>query len=82
MWLAEQLAGLGLETCPSATNFLLVRFPDDSKSAKAAEAFLARRGIIVRGVAAYGLGDSLRITIGLEHENQALIAALSDFLRE
>ncbi|WP_226019047.1 histidinol-phosphate transaminase [Novosphingobium sp. FKTRR1] len=82
IWLAEQLAELGLETWPSATNFVLVRFPGTGdKSAKAAEAFLASRGIIVRGVAGYGLTDSLRITLGLEHENRAVIAAIADFLR-
>ena len=80
-WLAEQLTALGLEPVPSATNFLLVRFPDaGGKSAKEAEAHLARRGILVRGVLSYGIADSLRVTIGREEEHRALIAALADFL--
>ena len=81
-WLAAELAALGLETFPSATNFLLVRFPDTgAKSAKEAERFLADRGIIVRGVLPYRIADSLRLTIGREDENRALIAALTELLR-
>jgi histidinol-phosphate aminotransferase len=80
-WLAQQLGGLGLEIVPSAANFVLVGFPTTpGKTAVQAEDFLARRGLIVRGVAGYGLPDHLRITIGLEAHNRALIAALSDFM--
>jgi len=81
-WMAQQLGGLGLETWPSAANFVLARFPAEShRSAKAAEAHLAGRGILVRGVAGYGLPDSLRISIGLEDQNRAVIAALAEFLK-
>jgi histidinol-phosphate aminotransferase len=81
-WLAQQLGGLGLETFPSAANFLLVRFPDSpGKTAKEAEAALAAKGILVRGVGGYGLPDSLRITIGLEDQNRAVVDALSAFLK-
>ncbi len=81
-WMAQQLGGLGLETWPSAANFVLARFPDHpGRSARAAEAFLAARGILVRGLAGYSLPDSLRITIGLEDQNRAVIAALAEFLQ-
>ncbi len=81
-WLAQQLGGLGLEPIPSATNFILVRFPQTAgRTAAQAEDFLARRGLIVRGVAGYGLPDCLRITIGLEAHNRALVEALADFLK-
>ncbi len=80
-WLEQQLGGLGLEMVPSQANFVLVGFPPSpGRTAADAEAFLARRGLIVRGVASYGLPDHLRITIGLEEHNRALIAALSDFV--
>ncbi len=60
---------------------MLVGFPaTPGKTAAEAEAFLARRGLIVRGVANYGLPDHLRITIGLEEHNRALVDALSEFL--
>jgi histidinol-phosphate aminotransferase len=78
-WLTQQLGGLGLDVTPSGGNFILVRF-QANHSAPAAEAFLASRGYIVRGVANYGLPDCLRITIGLEEHNRAVVEALAEFL--
>jgi histidinol-phosphate aminotransferase len=82
-WLTQQLGGMGLEIVgPSAANFLLVGFPQTpGKTAADAEAFLAGRGLLVRGVALYGLPDHLRVTIGLEAHNRALAEALSDFMQ-
>ena len=80
-WLTQQLGGLGLEVIPSSANFILVGFPHtEGRTAAEAEAFLARRGLIVRGVASYGLPNHLRITIGLEAHNRAVIDALAEFL--
>lgn len=82
-WLTQQLAGLSLDVVPSAANFVLVGFPKTpGKTAKEAEAFLASRGLIVRGVGGYGLPHHLRITIGLEEHNRAVLAALSDFMKD
>ncbi len=69
---AETARALGLQPVPSATNFTTIRFPD----APAAEAGLARAGLIVRGLKGYGLPDHLRITVGTDAENEALLAAL------
>jgi histidinol-phosphate aminotransferase len=82
-WLAQQLGGLGLEVVlPSAANFLLVGFPTTpGKTAKEAEAYLASRGLLVRGVGNYGLPGHVRITIGLEEHNRAVTEALRDFMR-
>jgi histidinol-phosphate aminotransferase len=33
----------------------------------------------VRGVASYGLPDCLRVTVGTEDQNRAVIDALSEF---
>ncbi len=80
-WLTQQLGGLGLQVTPSGANFVLVEFPTiPGKTAAEAEAFLASLGLIVRGVANYGLPGHLRITIGLEEHNRALAAALAEFL--
>ena len=82
-WLTQQLGGLGLEVTPSAANFVLVGFKDDKMfSARNAEDYLARRGLIVRGVAGYGLPNHLRITIGLEEHNRAVVDALAAFLSD
>lgn len=81
-WLTQQLGGLGLEPVPSAANFVMVGFPREAgRTAAEAEAFLARRGLIVRGVASYGLPDHLRITIGLEAHNRAIVEALAEFMK-
>ena len=80
-WLTQQLGGLGLEVTPSTANFVLVAFPKTpGRTAAEAEGFLAGRGLIVRGVGGYGLPGHLRITIGLEAHNRALVEALRDFL--
>jgi histidinol-phosphate aminotransferase len=80
-WLIQQFGGLGLEVVPSSANFLLVGFPSTvGRTAQAAEAFLAQRGLLVRGVSSYGLPNHLRITIGLEAHNRALIDALAAFM--
>lgn len=82
-WLAQQLGGIGLETVgPSATNFVLAGFPKTpGKTAAEADAFLSARGLLTRRVLNYGLPDHLRITIGLEEHNRALVDALAEFMK-
>jgi histidinol-phosphate aminotransferase len=79
VWLTEQLAKAGLAVLPSVANFVLVRFPAD-RNADQANDFLGRRGIIPRKMAAYGLPDALRITVGTEAETRATAEALADFM--
>ena len=80
-WFEAELRALGLAVVPSNANFVLVRFPEDAKhNADAANAFLNERGIIPRKVAAYGLPDCLRITIGTEAELRAAVDALAAFM--
>jgi len=74
---AAALDSNALKVTPSVANFVLVHFPE-GKAAEA-DAFLRTRGLIVRRVAAYGLPDALRISIGTVAENDALIAAMKDF---
>lgn len=78
----EALTALGLTVTPSVANFVLVHFPAEAgRRAPDADAFLLDRGIVVRRMEAYGFPDALRITIGSAEANEALIAALADFLR-
>ncbi len=81
-WLTQQIGGLGLDVVgPSATNFLLVGFPQTpGRSAADAEAFLTSRGLLVRAVGNYGLKNHLRFTVGLEEHNRALTDALAEFM--
>ena len=50
-------------------------FADGARSAPAASAWLERQGILARPMAAYGLPQCLRISVGHEAENQAVVAA-------
>jgi histidinol-phosphate aminotransferase len=85
-WTRDRLQDLGLEVPPSAGNFVLARFPEEpgrnTDIAEAADTFLKDQGIIVRRMAAYGLDDCLRITIGQEDEMRAVIGALKEFLEQ
>ena len=75
--LTEGLEALGLRVHPSHGNFLLVDF-GGADAAKAADAHLRSRGLIVRGVAVYGLPTCLRITVGTAEECQMVLDALAD----
>ncbi|MSP21235.1 MAG: histidinol-phosphate transaminase [Alphaproteobacteria bacterium] len=79
-WLERQLREAGLDPVPSVANFVLTRFPGGETQASAANAHLTARGVLVREVKAYGLGDCLRITVGREDELGALVGGLRDFL--
>ncbi|MFH5923236.1 histidinol-phosphate transaminase [Roseomonas xinghualingensis] len=76
--MTEGLSKLGIKVHPSHGNFLLADFGDAAK-AKAADAHLRSRGLIVRAVASYNLPNCLRITIGTAEECQMVLDALTDF---
>jgi histidinol-phosphate aminotransferase len=80
-WVASELEALGLTVTPSVGNFVLIHFPDTpGKTAQEADAYLCDRGCVLRSVAAYGLPDALRMSIGTEEANRAVVAALKTFL--
>ncbi len=81
-FLTQQLGGLGYDVTPSVCNFVLVHFPETpGKTADDANKFLAERGLIVRGVQPYGLPNALRISVGLEEHNRAVVEALEAFAK-
>lgn len=80
-WLRQQLGGLDMNVRPSHANFILLEFADE-ETAIAADDFLSARGIIARGLAAYGLPYALRLTIGTEAANRAALEALTSFMEE
>ena len=77
--LTQAIKGFGSDVFPSVGNFVLVRFPDPARTAAAANDYLNGKGIIVRPVGGYGLPDCLRITVGTEDQNRAVLDALSEF---
>jgi histidinol-phosphate aminotransferase len=68
-WLSRELAALGIEVLPSGGNFVLARFPGKWREA---EAKLRAKGIVVRAIAPL---EGLRISVGLEADNRAVVAA-------
>lgn len=83
-WLAiltDEMTKLGLKVTPSVCNFILVHFPDGIEAKQAADKFLKLKDILVGSVDFYQLPASMRITIGTNDENKALIKAMQDHLK-
>ena len=78
-WLTEKIRALGLRVDDSVGNFVLIHFASPQQAA-AADAFLSARGLILRGVNAYGLPHCLRLTVGTEDANRKVADALADFV--
>ena len=80
-WLLEEIPKLGLEVTPSVANFVLIHFPNrEGRTAADADAFLTRRGLILRRVTPYKLPNALRMSVGSEEANRLAVAALSKFM--
>jgi histidinol-phosphate aminotransferase len=88
-WITAEIRKTGLRVDDSAANFVLIHFPPgaegakgmgDGKSAAAADAYLMQRGVILRGVASYGLPDCLRMTVGTEEQNRLAVSLLQQFM--
>ena len=77
----EQLSAgfteLGLSFIPSAGNFLAVEFQTDTTQLYQK---LLQQGVIVRPVGVYEMPKHLRVSIGLEQENAALLQSLEKIL--
>ena len=80
-WLEQELVKINLEVTPSSANFVLIHFPDrPGLRAADADQFLTRSGLILRRLENYHLGACLRMTIGTQEANEAVVAALKEFM--
>jgi histidinol-phosphate aminotransferase len=79
-WLTQEIERLGLVVTPSVGNFVLIHFANRG-AATDADAFLNQHGLVLRSVAAYGLPQCLRLTIGSEQANRHVVETLAQFLR-
>jgi histidinol-phosphate aminotransferase len=70
---------MGIHYLPSLGNFVCI---DLEQPAQPVYQALLERGVIVRPVTNYGMPNHLRITIGLEEENERLLKALMEVLSE
>ncbi|AXL50897.1 histidinol-phosphate transaminase [Paraburkholderia caffeinilytica] len=71
--LATGLRKLAIPCLESYGNFVLARFGANTSRVNA---YLLRHGIIVRSVDNYGLGDWLRISVGLPDQNELFLRTL------
>ena len=77
-YLCAKLRELGLKCFPSQSNFIsITNLPRPVDEIVAA---LLQRGIIVRSMAAFGLPDAFRVTIGSSEANELFLQALKDVL--
>lgn len=74
--LVTGLAELGIEHVPSSGNFMLAKVGDAARINQA----LLRSGVIVRPVGNYGLPEFLRVSVGLEAQNERFLEALKECL--
>ncbi|MDX1779134.1 MAG: aminotransferase class I/II-fold pyridoxal phosphate-dependent enzyme, partial [Thermodesulfobacteriota bacterium] len=73
----RELEELGHTCIPTQANFFLVRVGKEASSVYEA---LLKEGVIVRVMAAYGLDEYLRISVGLPEENERCIQSLKKVL--
>lgn len=77
----SELERVGIEVVPSVTNFYLVNFENcEGKSAKEAVQILEASGIIPRAVSTGSAETKIRITVGLDEENEAVLKVLKDYM--
>jgi len=76
--ITQGLSKLGLEFIPSYGNFISFRIGNGLKKYRR----LLELGVIVRPVASYDMPDYLRVSIGLESENEKFLSALKQVLGE
>jgi histidinol-phosphate aminotransferase len=74
--LLAALQALGLQTLPSAANFVTANFALAPVSAADIEHRLARRGCLVRRLNGYGMPDWLRFSVGQASETERLLRNL------
>jgi histidinol-phosphate aminotransferase len=80
-WLTEEISKLGLKVTPSVANFVLIHFPEaKGRTSADADAYLTKRGLVLRALNNYGLPHSLRMTIGTEEANRLVVDGLRDFM--
>ncbi|MBC7608652.1 MAG: aminotransferase class I/II-fold pyridoxal phosphate-dependent enzyme [Polaromonas sp.] len=76
----SNLKAMGLHVFPSETNFVLIDFKGQQKTARAAYDHLYLNGIVGRMFGAPDYRNMLRLTIGLETEMRQTARVLGDFM--
>src|SRR3954452_23865865 len=80
-YLSRKLKALGIQVVPSAANFLMLVFDSAGQAQQTFEGLL-RRGVIVRPLAATGLPECLRVSVGTSEENEFFIHTFEQVRQE
>ena len=86
-WLTQEIEKLSagnqrLTVLPSVANFIAIRFPTTPGfTAADADRYLSERGLVLRAIGAYGMGEFLRLTVGSQEANELVVQALADFMQ-
>ena len=78
-YLKKQLKAIGVKYIPSIANFITTIWESESRATQLTEKLL-RKGVIVRQLNSFGWPTHIRISIGLEKENQGFIKLLKEVL--
>ncbi len=78
-YLSSELENMGCSTMPGHTNFMLV---DTGRDARQVYDAMLRRGVIIRAMGAYGFPEHVRITAGLDEENQRFLDAFTEVMQD
>ncbi|MDD3313697.1 histidinol-phosphate transaminase [Pseudodesulfovibrio sp.] len=76
-YFTNELTRLDCKVWPSQSNFVMFRPPMDARQVFET---LLERGIIVRHLGSFGLGDCIRVNVGTDDENRRFIQTLADIL--
>jgi histidinol-phosphate aminotransferase len=79
-FLQRGFAELDLSYVPSQTNFILLT--DLSRDVQTINEGMLRRGVIIRPMGGFGLPNAIRVTIGTREQNERMLGALKDVLRQ
>jgi histidinol-phosphate aminotransferase len=79
-YLYEQITDLGLKCLPSQANFLMI-YDLPAEDAYFADEMM-KRGVIVRGMTAFGQPGAIRVTAGTHKQNETFISALKNILEQ
>ena len=81
-WFIDEINNLGFKAYKTQANFVFVVIPDKkNQSASLINDYLLSRGIAVRYLLSYGLGNALRITLGTKEELIKTIESLREFVK-
>ena len=79
--LTRDIRALGYPVTSSEANFVLIHMRDEDE-ARACDAFLTQRGLILRLVTAYKLPHCLRLSVGGEVANRLVIEGFAAFAKQ